>query len=401
MICLEPRPWPRPTVGESLEFSAPRLLAELGVSLAKAGQRRQLFPKTSVRIIGPDEEFTVWPPAWFALPPISCSRRTYHTDRAELDQEILRLARNAGVEVRAERVQKVEHEGHEIESLVTELGTVIRAKWYVDASGHNARILGRSLGISFDVLGARRVARWARFREPPVGHETRLYFPEPDSPDLIWAWEIPLNDDEVSIGVVTSAERHRVLSRACPDPADWMVRCVEPFQRLQAIAASQRRSEYRTTAYMPFRYRKSIGPNWLLAGEASAMVDPLTSNGVTSALRHARSAANVITAALDSGRLRRRDRWIYSWNAPATIETLNSAIESFLYCPAVRQRLGLRPAVGLYAATGVITNSLYTRLDPTNLVGSIACSLMLRASRTWTRLASAAITSKGRQAVVQ
>ena len=32
------------------------------------------------------------------------------------------------------------------------------------------------------------------------------------------------------------------------------------------------------------------GPNWLIVGEAASMVDPMTSNGVTAALRHASEA---------------------------------------------------------------------------------------------------------------
>ena len=36
-----------------------------------------------------------------------------------------------------------------------------------------------------------------------------------------------------------------------------------------------------------------FGPNRLVAGEAAAMVDPMTSNGVTAALRHASEAAAI------------------------------------------------------------------------------------------------------------
>ena len=74
VVCAEPRPWPRPAVGESLEFSAPQLLADLGVDIG--GDGPPLFPKTSVRIAGDGEGFTVWPPRWFGRAPIWCSMRT-------------------------------------------------------------------------------------------------------------------------------------------------------------------------------------------------------------------------------------------------------------------------------------------------------------------------------------
>jgi len=121
------------------------------------------------------------------------------------------------------------------------------------------------------------------------------------------------------------------------------------------------------------------------------MVDPLTSNGVTSALRHADQAARTVTLALTSDRCSRRQAWTYRHTAPINIVTLDRAIETFLYEPTVRRRLGLRWAVNLYAATGVITNSLYAKLNPTTVGRSIACAAMLAASRTWTRLTGFAI----------
>lgn len=389
-VCIEARPWPRSTVGESLEFSAPQLLADLGIEVASDG-RRHLFPKTSVRVGSRDEEFSVWPPEWFARPPIWCSRRTFHTDRVELDAQLMRIALDCGVEILEERAVHLDHDRTVIESVTTDGGTIVRASWYVDASGHACRLVGRALGLERSVLGPPRVAYWGRFSATPDAHATGLHFPAPTDDDLAWAWEIPLNPSEVSIGVVMSSAGAARLRRGGRRPQEIFRQQLAAIPRLRRIVEQQADAEILSTTYTPYRYRRPVGPNWLLVGDASAMVDPLTSNGVTSALRHADQAARFVTHALAGGDLGRRHRWAYRHTAPAMVSTLEGAIEAFLYRPAVRQRLGLRWAVTLYAGTGVITNALYGRISPTTAPRAAACAAVLAASRSWTRVASVAL----------
>ena len=62
VVCVEHRPWPRESVGESLEFSAPQLLTELGIDVYSGSGDKHLYPKDSVRIVGSEEPFSVWPP---------------------------------------------------------------------------------------------------------------------------------------------------------------------------------------------------------------------------------------------------------------------------------------------------------------------------------------------------
>lgn len=391
VVCIEPRPWPRPAVGESLEFSAPRLLADLGVDVDCSHDVAHLFPKDSVAIGGNDASFTVWPPTWFGGPPIWCPRIAYHTDRIELDRRLAELAVERGVEILPERVTQVHHDHDVIGELVTDRGTRVRARWFIDATGHSRRLFGRELGLELETLGPQRTAYWGRFDEPPEGHATRLHFPDSRADDLAWVWEIPLNQGQVSIGAVLSTRRFSELRQRGLQPRDVFVEQLRPIPRLERILADHPSFEVHAAAYTPCRHRRTIGPNWLLVGDAAAMVDPLTSNGITSALRHAESAARTVTRALEGGRVGRRQAWAYENTVPTNVVTLNRAIESFLYQPAVRQRLGLRWAVNLYAATGVITNSLYARIGQTSLPRSAGTAAMLAASRLWTRIGSAAV----------
>lgn len=388
VVCVEPRAWPRPAVGESLEFSAPALLASLGIDLDCGGESRHLYPKRSVQILGGGEEFSVWPPRWFRRPPIWCSGRAFHTDRVELDHLLAKMAVDIGVEVLQERVNRVVHDGDVITGLVTDGGTTIRARWFIDASGHACRFFGRSLGLHVQMLGPPRAAFWTRVAEPPDGHATRLYFPESLEDDLSWAWEIPLNADEVSVGIVTSMERVAKLRQHGLHPVEIFRRHVASIPRLGSTLAAHPDFEVHATSYTGYRHHRPIGPNWLLVGDAAAMVDPLTSNGVTSALRHADLGVRVVADALHDHHISRGRRWAYRNTAPAMAATLDRAIESFLYRPDVRQQLGIKWAVTLYAATGVITNSLFAKLDPTTVPRSIACRAMLAATRSWIGVAS-------------
>ncbi|MDH3293418.1 MAG: NAD(P)/FAD-dependent oxidoreductase [Acidimicrobiia bacterium] len=395
VLCIEHRPWPRQAVGESLEFSAPALLAELGIDLEAAGPLGSLFPKTSVQVRDDSQEFTVWPPLWFAGPPIWCSRLAFHTDRTELDAQILRLALDLGVQVLPERVTAVEHDGDRITGVTTDRGTSLRAQWYVDATGHDSRLFGRSLDLERVVLGAPRIAYWTRFNEPPDGHGTKLYFPRPDAEELTWAWEIPLNPSQISVGVVLSSTEVNGLRSSGLEPRDIFARSANTIPALRRLAEATADISLSATTYVPYRHRRSIGPNWVLVGDACAMVDPLTSNGVTAALRHADQAARTITRSLDHRPLGRHRTWAFEATGPATIETLNRAIEAFLYRPTIRQKLGLRSAVTLYAATGVVTNSLYTRLNPVTFPRALACAAMLAASRFWSSVASVILAQVG------
>ncbi|MCP4221929.1 MAG: hypothetical protein GY773_01125 [Actinomycetia bacterium] len=183
----------------------------------------------------------------------------------------------------------------------------------------------------------------------------------------------------------------RALRSSGYRPKDIYALHVKAIPALRRLAAKVPPVELEATTYTPYQHRRTIGPNWLLVGDCSAVVDPLTSNGVTGALRHAEQAGRIISAALDQRKLHRHQAWAFNATAPTAASSINTAIEAFLYRPDIRQRVGLQPAVTLYAGTGVITNSLYAKLNPITLPRSMACSAMLTTSRAWTRIASSAL----------
>jgi flavin-dependent dehydrogenase len=381
VVCIEPKSWPRETVGESLEFSAPRLLHELGIDCARCDELTH--PKSAVRIVGGEDQFTVWPPPFFGRAPIWCSRRTYHADRRELDRRVMELAVAEGVKVVAARVSCVSHRGSTITGVSLDDGSRVEASCYVDASGHNARLFGRALHLDRELCGARRWAFWARVTASATGEETILHFLDSNATELCWMWEIPLNDHEVSVGLVlgeAELRRQRGLGRV---PRQILEHHLEGLGGHVGPDSGDSPLQVCSTSYVPFRYREPTGPNWILVGDASAMVDPLTSNGASSALRHAALAGEIVSRALPDRQVSPRDAARYSASAPAVVEVLNRAIGSFLYEPAIRRRLGLRAAVNLYAATGVITNALYAKVRPSTNARSASVSVLLVVARFW------------------
>ena len=62
--------------------------------------------------------------------------------------------------------------------------------------------------------------------------------------------------------------------------------------RFRALLEAQPVLEIESTSFQPYVTTKVCGDNWFMVGEAAAMPDPLTGNGVTSGIRHARHAAD-------------------------------------------------------------------------------------------------------------
>jgi flavin-dependent dehydrogenase len=112
------------------------------------------------------------------------------------------------------------------------------------------------------------------------------------------------------------------------------------------------------------------GPNWLIAGEAASMVDPITANGVTAALRHAAEAASLILKFRKRGEVPALARALYSSRILQFAKFFNSGIERIVYEPSVRNRIGLRQAGAVYTSPAWTMNLVYNRLRPRGMVST-------------------------------
>jgi len=128
------------------------------------------------------------------------------------------------------------------------------------------------------------------------------------------------------------------------------------------------------------------GPNWVIAGEAAAMVDPMTANGVTAALRHAAEGADLIIRSRHRKRLPLLARAMYNRRVADIGKFFNCGIEKVLYEGPIRDRVGPLTAGDVYTVPAWTLNLLYSRLRPKGIVSTLLYGFLLSLFRASARL---------------
>jgi hypothetical protein len=136
-----------------------------------------------------------------------------------------------------------------------------------------------------------------------------------------------------------------------------------------------------------------------MVGEAAAMPDPLTGNGVTSGMRHARHASDAIVAAGGDDRLMDRRRRVYTQHVARLGHSFNAHIENAIYRHQIRWGLGLQTATYVYTFFAFFMNALHARFDPRGRIGMSIFSVLFLGARGWiagwTLVARAVLWSRG------
>ncbi len=134
VICLEPCESFHNTVGESLDWSAPQLFADLdlpmqdSVNASAATWKRHI---TVTALNGSRQEYL--PGAWLAKRPWNVEVRTLHLDRPPVHTRLQRSMRTHGVVTLHEKAVGFESCDRRIVSVETSGGNCIRASWIIDA----------------------------------------------------------------------------------------------------------------------------------------------------------------------------------------------------------------------------------------------------------------------------
>jgi len=116
------------------------------------------------------------------------------------------------------------------------------------------------------------------------------------------------------------------------------------------------------------------------------MVDPITANGVTAALRQAAEASELILQHREQGRLPWRARFCYNARVMQLAKFFNSGIERMVYEPPVRNRLGLGRSGTAYTSPAWSMNVVYARLRPKGMISTFLFGLGLALFRFADRL---------------
>lgn len=395
VTCIEQRKEIDNIVGESLDWSAPELFANLGLPMEELISIEAATWKRHITVMRPDsgkKEFMPGP--WLADSPWNVEVRTLHLDRDRTDARLRETARELGVTTLHERVADLaildeqNPRTRRILGLRTAQGTFVRASWFIDASGGDASLLGKRFNLRSVAYGPRKVAIWSHLPTRDWVEGTTLYMISPPGEYMEWIWEIPIRPRISSIGYIASGSSVKAQRGAGQGTKDILISQCRTFPRLREIVNRPAVHEVATTTFLCRTYEGVCGTNWVMIGEAASQSDPITGNGVTAALRHADEATALIRRYRRRGTIPTLARTVYNLRVSAVGLYFNSLIEKLFYQPALRDRLGLFGTARIYTLPAWLMNLIYTRTRPRgSLVRTLAISSIMATVRMITWLA--------------
>jgi menaquinone-9 beta-reductase len=378
VVCIEPEEAIRQAVGESLDWSAPDLLAALGLpmeGLVNAGLATWKRHVTVKLRDGTSAHYV--PAAWLAEAPFRVELRTMHVDRLRLDEELLKRTIESGVTMVRDTVARVERNGDKLSAVHTAGGARFSSPWFIDASGFAASLLPRDFNLPAIQFGPAKVAIWTYFAISELVEGTTLYMEPLPTEYLDWVWEIPIRPHTVSVGLVTTGAAIKAWREQDLGVEDIFRQQLMKYPRFDALLQAGALELCSVTAFRSRVYDGVAGPNWFVAGEAASMVDPITANGVTAALRHAAEASALILKYRKRGTLPWRARISYNRRIQQMAKFFNVGIEKILYEPTVRNRIGARSSGKVYTTPAWSMNGVYARLKPKGILKTYLLGLVL------------------------
>lgn len=378
VICIDPPEAVRPPVGESLDWSAPELLKQLGLPMEDLIKRQLATWKNHVTVKLRDGCSAHYVPTpWLAGKPFHIELQTLHIERPRIDEEIQRIATNLGVTRVAEKVIGIEQQGRKISSVLTSTGKRFSSPWFVDASGSATCLLAREFNLPAVQYGPTKVAIWTYFPVSESVEGTTLYMDPKPTEYLDWIWEIPVQPQVVSVGFITTGTAMKAKREQGFAVDDIFWEQLMRFPRFESLVQGGALGKPSVTSFKCRAHAKVAGPNWLIAGEAAAMVDPMTSNGVTAALRQATEASQLILKYRKRGTLPLRARACYASRILQMAKFFNSGIEKLIYEARVRNRISLQSSGTAYTSPAWSMNVVYARLKPNGILSTLFLNSLL------------------------
>jgi flavin-dependent dehydrogenase len=267
------------SIGEALPEAAGRLLRALDLPVLDGGAHASiggiLSSWSSDELIAIDA---------FRHP----DGRGWRLDRVRFDADLRSAAVVAGATYRPDRVRSVRRHGEGWE-VGFEDGRVEHARWIVDATGRN-RLLARRLGVP-KMRGPRLVAVYARGRADAALRTNRtLIEAVPEG----WWYAARLPSGAPIAGFHTDACTAAGLRS---DARAW----ARGLSRTRHIARLLEGAEFggvRAVDARGGRLGKFSGPGWIACGDAAMCFDPISGQGIFSALHGGVAAGTAVAAAL-------------------------------------------------------------------------------------------------------
>jgi menaquinone-9 beta-reductase len=382
VICLEPGEVRRQMVGESLDWSAPALLSDLDLSMEHLVGEQSATWKLHVILKtrdGCSEDYV--PTPWLAGPPFHIELRTLHVDRIRLDDELLKKTIDSGVTMVHEKVVSIERDGQKVTAVQTDRGNRFSSPWFIDASGFATSLLAREFRLETIPFGPAKVAMWSYFPVTESIEGTTLHMDPAESEYLDWIWEIPINPESISVGYVSASSAIKTKRASGLTVEEIFRKQLEKFPRFAEMLQNKTMGELNVTSFRCRAHNGIAGPNWLIAGEAASMVDPITANGVTAALRQAAEATGLILKYRKRATLPWRARFCYNARVMQLSKFFNTGIERIVYETPVRNRLGMGRSGTVYTSPAWSMNVVYARLQPKGMISTSLFGLSLAVFR--------------------
>jgi flavin-dependent dehydrogenase len=293
--------FPRFHIGESLMPETYWTLRRLGV--LDQLQASRFVKKYSVQFVtdtGKESQ-----PFYFFENNAHESTQTWQVLRAEFDRMLLDNARSQGVIVHEPaRVLDVLFEGDRATGVRVQhptAGTMdVAAKVVVDATGQSSLIAHRLKLREPDPL-LRKASVWTYYegahRDDGLDEGATLVLHTREKKG--WFWYIPLHNNVVSVGVVSSMDHLFARGRDLQAIFAEQLECCPAAQ--SRIAQARRVADFLTTKDFSYRARQVAGDGWVLVGDAFGFLDPIYSSGVFLALKSAELAADAVADGLARG----------------------------------------------------------------------------------------------------
>jgi flavin-dependent dehydrogenase len=222
----------------------------------------------------------------------------WHLDRARFDASLREAAARAGVEVRLGAKltgTQWEADGWRL-SIASGDGTEeVRCAWLIDATGRRSAIARRYGATRLYADGL--VAFFARFH-PGIGATDRdgrtLVESRPDG----WWYTARVPSGERVVAYLTDAD---LVDRASLLSPEGFVSALEGTTHLRAVLSAHGyalQERPRGADAGSARLDRFVGPGWLAAGDAALSFDPLSSQGITTALYTGMKAGQALVAHL-------------------------------------------------------------------------------------------------------
>lgn len=295
-VVIEKESFPRFHIGESMTGECGNMVRRLGLEDAL-----HVVPKTikhGVSVYGQGGINAFWIPVMRRTETGELEKaETWQVRRGEFDQLLLDKAKDSGATIVRGKALKVITNDENVPCGVTvrqEDGELvdIMADIVLDASG--AATFLSTAGITSEKERGnydRQIAIYSHVKGAVRDEQdnTLIFYRKKNH----WAWFIPLDEETVSIGVVTPSSYYRSSNE---DMRDYYLREMHKInpQLSQRVPDVNLVEEVRATSNYSYHIRNFTGKGFLCVGDSHRFIDPIFSFGLHFALTEAKFAADAI-----------------------------------------------------------------------------------------------------------